>query len=227
VIDLQPHQWTARYGNRILIMPFCRLALCQHSVWDAAEYAVIAVATPRRVIETGVVPQCLVMADVLLSGWSDGRVLAHSSETGAPLWFIDNAHVGGVTALVMSHNKRFILTGKPQGSFIIVLNFNFPLGGPQGEVRLWELRSRDLVSHLKEHVARVSCLAIFDDDTMGVTTSRDRSILRWDLTSEVIKLKNEVTLRLSYWNICRGGCSAMLRGWVGSTALSSLRISRR
>jgi hypothetical protein len=57
------------------------------------------------------------MADVLLSGWSDGRVLAHSSETGAPLWFIDNAHVGGVTALVMSHNKRFILTGKPQGSF--------------------------------------------------------------------------------------------------------------
>jgi WD40 repeat protein len=120
------------------------------------------------VLETGIVPQCLAMADVLLSGWSDGRVLAHSSETGANLWFIDNAHPGGVTALVLSHNKRFILTG-----------------GPQGEVRLWELRSRDLVSHLKEHVAKVTCLALFDDDTMGVTASRDRSILRWDLTSEV------------------------------------------
>jgi WD40 repeat protein len=81
---------------------------------------------------------------VLLSGWSDGRVLAHSSETGEQLWFIDKAHPGEVTALTLSHNRRFVLTA-----------------GAAGEVRLWELRSRELISHFKEHTQRVNSLALF------------------------------------------------------------------
>ena len=136
-------------------------------VWDAAEYAVLMVATARKEQERGVTPQCLAFAEVVYSGWSDGRVLAHSGETGACLWFIDNAHTGGVTALALSHNRRFIVTG-----------------GPGGEVRLWELRTRDLVSHLKEHVQRVTSLALVDDDTMVLSASRDRCILRWDLRME-------------------------------------------
>lgn len=96
------------------------------------------------------------------------RVLAHSGETGDNLWFIDNAHPGGLTSLVLSHNRRFILTG-----------------GSAGEVRLWELRSRDLISHLKEHVNKVTALALFEDDTLAVSASRDRCLLRWDLTTEV------------------------------------------
>jgi cilia- and flagella-associated protein 52 len=83
---------------------------------------------------------------------------------------MDNAHQGGVTALVLSHNRRFILTG-----------------GPSGEVRLWEMRSRELISHLKEHKQKVTSLALFDDDTLGLSGSRDRCILRWDLKSEVRK----------------------------------------
>jgi WD40 repeat protein len=136
-------------------------------VWDAAEYAVLVVAVARREQERGVVPQCLAFADMIFSGWSDGRVLAHSAETGASLWFIDNAHPGGVTALILSHNKRFLLTG-----------------GSGGEVRLWELRSRELISHLKEHSQRITALALFDDDTMVVSASRDRCLLRWDLQTE-------------------------------------------
>ena len=31
-------------------------------------------------------------------------------------------------------------------------------GGQEGEVRVWELRSRELVSHLKEHSMRVTQL---------------------------------------------------------------------
>lgn len=136
-------------------------------VWDIAEYAVIATARSRREQAGDVTPQCLQFADVLLSGWSDGRVLAHSGETGDNLWFIDNAHPGGLTSLVLSHNRRFILTG-----------------GSAGEVRLWELRSRDLISHLKEHVNKVTALALFEDDTLAVSASRDRCLLRWDLTTE-------------------------------------------
>ena len=133
-------------------------------IWDAAEYAVLVVACAKKEQERGVTPLCLAYAEVLYSGWSDGRVLAHSGETGACLWFIDNAHNGGVTALALSHNRRFIVTG-----------------GPGGDVRLWELRTRDLVSHLKEHVQRVTSLVLMEDDTMVISASRDRSILRWDL----------------------------------------------
>ena len=136
-------------------------------VWDTAEYAVLVVAVSRREQERGVIPNCLAFQDMLFSGWSDGRVLAHSAETGENLWFIDNAHLGGVTALALSHNKRFLLTG-----------------GVGGEVRLWELRSRELISHLKEHAQKITALALFNDDTMAVSASRDRSLLRWDLKSE-------------------------------------------
>ena len=136
-------------------------------VWDTTEYIVICTAIARREQERGVVPNCVALSDCILSGWSDGRVLAHSSETGANLWFIENAHQGGVTALTLSHNRRFILTG-----------------GPQGEVRLWELRSRELVSHLKEHVQKVTSITITDDDTVAYSGSRDRCILKWDLKLE-------------------------------------------
>lgn len=96
------------------------------------------------------------------------RVLAHSAETGANLWFIDNAHPSSITALCLSQNRRFMLTG-----------------AKSGELRLWELRSRDLISHLKEHTSCVNAIALMDDDTMALSAGRDRNILRWDLTTEV------------------------------------------
>ena len=136
-------------------------------IWDATEYAVLVTASARKEQERGVVPQCLALQDMIYSGWSDGKVLAHSGETGENLWFIDNAHSGGVTSLILSHNNRFLLTG-----------------GFQGDVRLWELRSRELISHLKEHAQRITALALFEDDTMAISASRDRCLLRWDLKSE-------------------------------------------
>lgn len=136
-------------------------------VWDIADYAVLATGHARREQERGVVPSCLGFSDILISGWSDGRVLAHSPNTGENLWFIDNAHPGGVTAIALSHNGRFLLTG-----------------GPGGEVRLWEMKSRELISHLKEHVQKITSLTLFDDDSMAISASRDRCILRWDLRTE-------------------------------------------
>ncbi len=137
-------------------------------VWDLVEYTVTAVARQCREQEGGSKPLCLAFANILISGWSDGSVVAHNAEDGSSLWFLKDAHAGGVTALVLSHNRRFILTG-----------------GPQGEVRLWELRSRELISHLKEHKQKVTALALFEDDTLGISGSRDRCMLRWDLRTEV------------------------------------------
>lgn len=97
--------------------------------------------------------------------------MGHSAETGENLWILNDAHAGGVTALVLSHNRRFILTG-----------------GPQGEVRLWELRTRELISHLKEHKQKITNIHLFKDDTFAVSGSRDRCLLRWDLRNEVFGL---------------------------------------
>jgi WD40 repeat protein len=102
---------------------------CTLRIWDAADYSVLTTVCVRDAGE----PSCLVYTlDFLISGWSDGKIRAHESDTGSPLWLIDNAHRGGVTALVLSHNQRYIMTG-----------------GGEGDVRVWELRSRELVSHLK------------------------------------------------------------------------------
>lgn len=66
---------------------------------------------------------------MMLSGWRDGQIRSHDADTGQLLWSIDHAHSGGVTSLSLSHNQRFLVTG-----------------GTEGELRVWELRSRDLVS---------------------------------------------------------------------------------
>ena len=42
-------------------------------VWDLVEYSVISTSRARREQERGAVPQCLAFANILISGWSDGR----------------------------------------------------------------------------------------------------------------------------------------------------------
>jgi WD40 repeat protein len=54
----------------------------------------------------------------------------------------------------------------------------------EGEVRVWEIRSRELVSHLKEHTSKVTKIQIFPDDQHLLSCARDRSILCWDLKAE-------------------------------------------
>jgi cilia- and flagella-associated protein 52 len=95
-------------------------------------------------------------------------VIAHDIDTGDNLWYVERAHAGGVTALQLSHNMRFLLTG-----------------GTNGEVRLWELRSREMISHMKEHTQRITDIRILSDDMSALTSSRDRCIMHWDLREEV------------------------------------------
>jgi len=88
---------------------------------------------------------------------------------GEELWSITNAHKGdgGITALALSNNGRFVVSG-----------------GVEGEVRLWELRSREMVSHLKEHSTVINDLTLYQDDVHLLSCSRDRAILCWDLKAE-------------------------------------------
>ncbi|KAG5188453.1 quinon protein alcohol dehydrogenase-like superfamily [Tribonema minus] len=133
-------------------------------LWDASDYTAVMAAVVKDAQE----PLCLALTeDMVVSGWRDGRLRAHDADTGKALWLMDNTHVEGVTALALSRNQRFALTG-----------------GQGGELRVWELRSRELVSHLKQHGQRVPSVALFSDDAHAVSVSRDRSLICWDLRTE-------------------------------------------
>mmetsp|Transcript_46052 Transcript_46052/g.128074 ORF Transcript_46052/g.128074 Transcript_46052/m.128074 type:complete len:628 (-) Transcript_46052:499-2382(-) len=137
---------------------------CTIRVWDSSDYSVLTTVTVRDAGE----PNCLAYTlDFIITGWEDGRVRAHESDSGQFLWLIDQAHRAGVSALCLSNNERYIMTG-----------------GGEGDVRIWEMRSRELVSHLKEHTLPVTSLALYGDDIHALSCSRDRAFLCWDLRNE-------------------------------------------
>jgi hypothetical protein len=50
-------------------------------------------------------------------------------------------------------------------------------GGQEGELRVWELRSRELVSHLKQHGQRVPAVALYSDDSRAIRSVVARATL--------------------------------------------------
>jgi len=113
-------------------------------LWDSNNYTVSARCTASSNLAAqnvgGVVPLCAVNTDeVIISGWSDGKIRAFRVDNSQLLWQIDNAHKGGVTSICLASNCKFVCSG-----------------GMEGEVRVWEVRSRELVSHLKEHTSRIT-----------------------------------------------------------------------
>lgn len=60
----------------------------------------------------------------------------------------------------------------------------FVSGGNEGEVRVWEMKSREMVSHLKEHTSRVTKVRLVGDEMHVVSSSKDRALLLWDLKDE-------------------------------------------
>lgn len=89
------------------------------------------------------------------------------NETGKQIWQIDNAHKGGAITLTLSNNLKFLASG-----------------GNEGEVRIWEMKSREMISHLKEHTNKVTKVQLIGDDLHLLSSSRDRALLCWDLQKE-------------------------------------------
>ena len=135
-------------------------------VWDVNTYRVLSSGYCQVKI-TGE-PQCLdFTGEALFTGWQDGKIRAHEAETGEELWAIDQCHRGGVTALAVSNNRKFLVSG-----------------GEEGEVRVWEIRTREMVVNLKQHTAPVTSLKLYDNDSHVLSASRDKTIYLWDLRAE-------------------------------------------
>jgi len=135
-------------------------------VWDSKRFCVTAsLKIPSQ-------PLCLDIAPsdkgaIVVTGWKDGYLRAMNVRTGAVDWDIPSAHDGGVRCVRVSSNGAFCVTG-----------------GGDGAVRIWDLNSRMMVSHLKEHYKEVHDVAIYDDNLHVLSVSKDKTMLCWDLMQE-------------------------------------------
>ena len=71
---------------------------------------------------------CFVINSVLLylhPGWDDGRVRGFAPETGKPLYTIEAAHGGGVTAIASYSDCQHLISG-----------------GKEGGVRIWSVEKK-------------------------------------------------------------------------------------
>jgi len=134
------------------------------TLWDANDYSArVRCPTRSRAYPISVAGSSM----VLVAGCSDGRLLAFDCARGEPLWNIDNAHKGGATSVQLASSSRFVVTG-----------------GAEGDVRVWEFRTREMAAHLKEHGARVNEVRLFPSDQYAISAGRDRCLLTWDLATE-------------------------------------------
>jgi WD40 repeat protein len=134
------------------------------TLWDANDYSArVRCSTRTRAYPISVAGS----EDIIVTGCSDGRLMSFDCAQGQNLWHIDNAHKSGATAVQLASNMRFVLSG-----------------GAEGELRVWEVKSKEMMSHLKEHASRVSDLKLFPNDEYAISASRDRCLLTWDLRTE-------------------------------------------
>jgi WD40 repeat protein len=134
------------------------------TLWDANDYSArLRCTTKTRAYPTSVCAS----EDIIVAGCNDGKLLCFDCMQGQTLWHIDNAHKGGVTDTRLSSNVRFVLSA-----------------GAEGELRIWELRTREMATNLKEHAARVTECHLFPNDQYAISASRDRCLLTWDLRTE-------------------------------------------
>ncbi|GIL58625.1 hypothetical protein Vafri_13638 [Volvox africanus] len=166
------------------------------AVWNMQDFTLQCKA--QEPVQAGGALCCVMTRDTIMSGWGDGHIRCHGRTSGGaqcpPLWVIPGAHSlahsVGVTAMKLSHGGGFLLTG-----------------GAGGELRCWDLRSREMAAHMKLHMEKLVDVAVMADDKHVAAASEDRSWSLWEVGNE----KPRVTWR----------CNSTIRG----LAVSPDRVS--
>src|SRR5207244_1944024 len=86
----------------------------------------------------------------IVSGWDDGKIRSFRPQSGKLMYVINDAHIGGVTAISCTDNCNRIISG-----------------GENGQVRVWSIEKnvQKMIASMKEHKAKVSCIQISNDST--------------------------------------------------------------
>ncbi|XP_017778484.1 PREDICTED: cilia- and flagella-associated protein 52 [Nicrophorus vespilloides] len=141
----------------------------------------------------------------ILTAWNDGVIRAFTPLTGRLIYAILNAHNKGVSAMDISHNGKFIISG-----------------GCEGQVRIWDIKptSQNLVCTLKEHTGPVSAIHINRTDDEAVSASTDGTCIIWDILRQIRKqilFENTLFMTVHYYpssvQILTGGSDRKLCYW--------------
>jgi len=134
-------------------------------VWDLNNYSVLA--ETRVTAPGGARCMCWIGDTAVVSGWEDHFVRCHDASTMQALWEIPNAHRGAVTT-VATHSDA---------SLSYVLS-----GGEDGSVRIWALRSRELMLQFVEHKKGVSQVLVdVKSPNLVHSAGLDCSVFTYDL----------------------------------------------
>jgi len=131
-------------------------------VWDAnKQQELLRIQVPNVICESVALPRS---GDMIISGWSDGKIRAFKPVSGDLEFVINDAHPEGVTAVGVTNDSKHIISG-----------------GKEGAVRFWCMQSKKMEGSLKEHKAAVTSVTVRSDDKECVTSSDDGSCVQWDL----------------------------------------------
>ena len=115
---------------------------------------------------------------LILSGWSDGCIRAHTPETGKLIFLAQGVHPPGVSAMTI------LSTGNRANALLT--------GGKSGQMRSWRMPSMwslqqkvigkpTLLMTVKEHTSDIVKIHITKDQKECITGSKDGTCIIWDI----------------------------------------------
>lgn len=141
-------------------------------VWDLSDYGVISetTVTTEHGAEGGVNSLAWLKDEAVLSGWNDCTVRCHDASTMRSLWEIAGAHRAAVTSVAVHADDKTSLVVS---------------GAADGSVRVWSLRSREMMLQFVEHLKAVTAVLVDVRQPHLVHSSGlDCQVLTYDLRKE-------------------------------------------
>lgn len=120
-----------------------------------------------------------------LTSFPNGEVISSSPATCAAVSDLivlagDPSHVSGIDPKTKRVVWKFALN-EPTNLALTRTSKTCIVTNLEGELRVYDLRNREMRLRLKEHSSRISSLALFHDQSFALTCSRDRSLISYDL----------------------------------------------
>lgn len=208
-------------------------------VWDSAARAeILRVEVPN--LECGCVG-VTATGDLIVSGWSDGKVRAFGPESGKLKFAIPDAHLEHVTALALVREGSCVDPGSSRPWRLLT-------GGADGRVRVWSVSKshQSLLHSLKEHRSHVTCIQINTERDQAISSSTDGACLVWCLERYVrLAALQEPTLfravlyhpdssqiltcgsnaKISYWEAASGDAIRVVH--AGDAEMTALDMSKK
>lgn len=113
-------------------------------------------------------PSCVSLSPhLLICGFDNGALGGFDFTTGEKLFDILHCHHSAVSACEIASTRRFFATG-----------------GKDAAVRIWDVRTRNMLTHLKNHTMEVTSLRFEPQATHLYSCSADMSVCLYDIAAE-------------------------------------------